>query len=427
MQAQQQGRGKNTAPPSKNVPKPKLKTLNLKNKVKVNVPKEFVEQVDYLCHKIATVEWSGILFYEIEGDVDDVKNLEVTLKYILPMHKGTGGSTEYDFDEVYVDFRMEHPEGLNWLAGHIHSHHNMGAYFSGTDDSEIHDNSEFHNFYLSVVVDNNLKMVGKLGFRGKMEADLNYICRTKGAGDYNIKLKADEEVLFMRECEMNVVLPEIDIDKSFRERVDKIIEEATTPVHQVGYYRGKPVGKGGYSDNGHGKKKSEPEQKKSGYGAHVKDAGSGSNYSDGRWPDDSYDPYAMYDSYDVDDDVDGGFTEPPDPDDTADIEEFVGFWLTGGDEVELGMDYEIALSLMDNSLDGTENDVFIEANLIESIRTSYVEFFKRTDTWGLRNVLLEVLHIIREYDSANAFPFTKTFIPAIVAYIQTLKEGVEND
>jgi hypothetical protein len=106
----------------------------------------------------------------------------------------------------------------------IHSHNVMKAYFSGTDMSEINDNSEFHNYYLSIVVNNALDIVGKIGFRGKINNPIGYDCKTGDGKAYTLKINTDREILFVYDCEIKTKL--FDVSDSFVASVNKIIEKA---------------------------------------------------------------------------------------------------------------------------------------------------------------------------------------------------------
>src|SRR5690606_25480839 len=81
-----------------------------------------------------------------------------------PMDKGSSAFTEYDFDERFVEYLMEDEERITYKVGHVHSHHNMAVFFSGTDTQELLDNAGAHNFYLSLIVNNRKEMTAKVAF-----------------------------------------------------------------------------------------------------------------------------------------------------------------------------------------------------------------------------------------------------------------------
>ena len=53
-------------------------------------------------------------------------------------------------------------DALEMQVGLIHTHHTMSAFFSGTDDSELHDNVAKHNYYLSLIVSQTSEYCAKV-------------------------------------------------------------------------------------------------------------------------------------------------------------------------------------------------------------------------------------------------------------------------
>lgn len=143
------------------------------------------------------------------------------------MDKGTKTFTGFDLDEDLIDFRMSNPESLKWKMGLIHSHNTMNTFFSGTDMEELNDTSEFHNYYLSLIVNNFMDMTAKVAFRGKTNG---FTCKNENGEDWTLSLTSDREILFTFECDIKTEKEEIKVEKTFRERVDEIIEKAKKKV-----------------------------------------------------------------------------------------------------------------------------------------------------------------------------------------------------
>jgi len=137
--------------------------LDSKQTIKTVVPTDIYNKMKYLCQKISAVEWSGVLFYTVEGSIKDPENMVITMKNILPLDKGTSGYTEYVLDDRLTDFLMDNPDHLGYKIGHIHSHNTMAVFFSGTDMEELTENSESHNYYFSFIVNNKMEMTAKVG------------------------------------------------------------------------------------------------------------------------------------------------------------------------------------------------------------------------------------------------------------------------
>lgn len=80
------------------------------------------------------------------------------------MDIGTSGYTEYETDADLGMFMFDNNYVDNIKMGHMHSHHTMKAYFSGTDNGELIDNAPNHNIYLSLIVNNKMENVARIAY-----------------------------------------------------------------------------------------------------------------------------------------------------------------------------------------------------------------------------------------------------------------------
>jgi len=217
--------------------------IDLKNKkVPLYISDKLRNQIQYLCAMIPDVEWSGILFHDIEGNTDDLSTVKLYAQEVLPMNMGTAGYTEYDYDDAYVKHlkakvNNKMPEFIKLLKqsdknriSHIHSHNKMSVFFSGTDVQELIDGSEGKNYYLSLIVNNAGDMCAKIAYRGTIKST-GHIIETMTYRDAfakpitkeeKVDLTEEKEVLFCVECD---IITEFDVDDDFVKRVDYIMEE----------------------------------------------------------------------------------------------------------------------------------------------------------------------------------------------------------
>ncbi len=199
---------------------PKLEVVELQNLVAVHIPDEVRDKIKFLCKSIAKDEWSGVLFYEVEGDIDDTDTMKITLKDIFLMDKGTKAYTSFDWDEDIVNYQMDNPEAMDWTIGHIHSHNTMDVFFSGTDWSELNDNCPLHNFYLSVIVNNYLDVKAKIAFTAE-SPNSGFTAKNKEGKDYNFEvtgLKTNTKML-VYDCEIHMAKDNIIVPETFAKRV----------------------------------------------------------------------------------------------------------------------------------------------------------------------------------------------------------------
>lgn len=84
----------------------------------IEMPTKVLNQIKFLCREIPKEEWSGILFYKVEGTIKDIKNVKFILEDILPLDKGSASFTQYSYDERYVDHIMKNPNLEDCKMGH---------------------------------------------------------------------------------------------------------------------------------------------------------------------------------------------------------------------------------------------------------------------------------------------------------------------
>lgn len=132
------------------------KEIALDKKTNLFLSDDLINKIDVMHKKVPSgLEWSGILVYKtLEGNIGDHENWKIEAVDLIPMDIGTSGYTEYDYDatDEYSFDRLTSYMEQGFKLGHIHTHHNMGCFFSGTDTSELHDNSPNYNYYLSLIV-----------------------------------------------------------------------------------------------------------------------------------------------------------------------------------------------------------------------------------------------------------------------------------
>lgn len=190
----------------------------LEEKGKLILGKDFVTKVHYLHTRIKSVEWSGILVYnQKEGTISEPDKLVIEVIDFLPMDVGSSSATEYDFDSSDDDWQnlMADAAEKGYKIGHIHTHHNMSCFFSGTDMGELHENAGSHNYYLSLIV--NFKEVSEWCAKIAIFGEEHHEGVRKTEGEYKITKtwKAEEGEQTFEEQE----------DLSNEEKIDEKVEK----------------------------------------------------------------------------------------------------------------------------------------------------------------------------------------------------------
>ena len=101
----------------------------------------------------------------------------------------------------------------------------MEVYFSGTDWSELEDNSPHHNFYLSLIVNNFMDFCAKVAFIAKPD---ELSAKDEKGGSYKIKINetTSGDKLMTYDCTIKSPSVGIVVEDKFNDNVKYIIDEA---------------------------------------------------------------------------------------------------------------------------------------------------------------------------------------------------------
>lgn len=212
-----------------------LPRVELSSRGKLILTSQLQAQIAYLHREVKDVEWIGILLYKKEaGDIEDPSTLVLRADRLFLMDVGTSGHTEaiVDSDEI-LNMWDQIPDMIDLKQGLIHTHHTMGAFFSGEDWSELNDNAELHNYYLSLIVNHAGTYVAKVAYVADSENEIKF----KNSEDQLIVSKTTKKILVT--MDMTVWIENNPVDQVFRDRYS-YIKEKTKPKSYtaVAYPRG---------------------------------------------------------------------------------------------------------------------------------------------------------------------------------------------
>lgn len=167
----------------------------------VIISNELQAQITFLHNEFGNIEWSGFLLYKVvEGDLSAPENMVINAVGIFPCDVGSSAYTEYD----PVDFILDMDDTYNFLTngyklGHIHTHHSMSCFFSGTDMAELHSNAPNYadSYYLSLIVNKSnayCAKIAKIVTHEEVKSMAHVDCTIK----YEIKPKVLEQISKIR-------------------------------------------------------------------------------------------------------------------------------------------------------------------------------------------------------------------------------------
>lgn len=150
--------------------KKEKKSLNLidrRSTYKLIIPDLVQRKIREWCYHFPTKEWSGTLFYTVEGSFED-NSLVITCKDIYISDIGSATYTEFDHSADIVTYQAMN-DLLDCYTGLIHSHNQMATFFSGTDrDTLIEEGMDMPHF-LSLIVNNTGVYTAKITRRVSLQ------------------------------------------------------------------------------------------------------------------------------------------------------------------------------------------------------------------------------------------------------------------
>ena len=130
-----------------------IKLLKEEGTFNLIIPEEVEKKIRYMCQNVSTIEWSGTLFYKLEGKYEDGTLVIRCVDFFL-MDIGSSAYTEFDMSPDVIGYMTENTELLDCQMGLIHSHNTMATFFSGTDTGTLLEEGKDRNHFVSLIVNN---------------------------------------------------------------------------------------------------------------------------------------------------------------------------------------------------------------------------------------------------------------------------------
>lgn len=131
-----------------------LELVKRSNTFKLIVTEELERKIRYYLDRFPNTEYSGTLFYKVTGSIKEM-NFEITAFDFILQDIGTSTYTEFNMSPDVVAYMVDNPEllGEDVYQGLMHSHHTMGAFFSGTDYATLREEGSDRTHFLSLIID----------------------------------------------------------------------------------------------------------------------------------------------------------------------------------------------------------------------------------------------------------------------------------
>lgn len=179
---------------------------------KLVVSEELEQKIRYYLGRFPNIEYSGTLFYKTTGSFE-TNDLVVNAIDFLLQDIGTGGYTEFNQSPDVIAYMVDNPEllGEDVYQGLMHSHHTMGAFFSGTDTATLREEGSDRTHFVSLIIDT----------KGTYQAAITRVIEEEMTATGNIKYKTFNE---------KVTTSPISYTFS-RKRLEYFMLEVTKPIY----------------------------------------------------------------------------------------------------------------------------------------------------------------------------------------------------
>jgi hypothetical protein len=241
-----------------------LERYPLSNKPILVITHKLQQQIDYLHKQVGRAEWSGELITREVGAITDLEKWKVIAEDIWLADVGSPGFTGYEVDKGgfkstdIVEMFEAFPGLMDGTLKnhHIHTHHSMGAFFSGTDESNLEDRASQSNYFIMLVVDFQKKYMAKVAFKAEIKGAggtaIHFVNNHDDIEPMHLTQEREREVLVVMEMDIKFEAAPSIVEDSFKARYEavKTAIENDKPKVYSGYggtvpgFRGTNYGKG---------------------------------------------------------------------------------------------------------------------------------------------------------------------------------------
>ena len=200
----------------------KLPLIKGRSTYKMVIPAEVERQIRFLCERVWDTEWSGVLFYNYNGNLED-GSLKITCVDIYPMDIGSSTYTEFNMSPDVISYMTSKPELLDCKMGLIHSHNNMSTFFSGTDQNTLQEEGAERNHFVSLIVNNAGKYTAGITRKIKYKKSITYSYESfSGIVDVPTPAESEGEAIEWFELNIEIQGEPNDEMKLISNRLDEI-------------------------------------------------------------------------------------------------------------------------------------------------------------------------------------------------------------
>lgn len=213
---------------------------------KLVISKELQEKIDYTCAVIHDREWSGTLFYNIEGGFDTGDLIIRAVDFLLE-DIGSTATTEFGTSPDVITYLCDH-NLVGVKQGLIHSHHSMSTFFSLTDKDTLCIEGQDKVHFVSLIVNN--KKEYSAAVTRKVREENRAVCTYT---TFDGTIRNSNKIVVTDKVEYINLNVEMEVGDGVLELISRIeeLKEKCKPVPPTKYINEKVMWKEGENGNLH--------------------------------------------------------------------------------------------------------------------------------------------------------------------------------
>lgn len=194
-------------------------------KIVCTVSKNLEGKIRWLCDKLPTKEWSGVLLY-YSAETNDM--LHIIAEDVYLMDIGSGAYTEFKTDFDVFQYQVNNGL-LECYTGLIHSHNRMAAFFSGQDVFTLGDNAPDMNRFFSLIVNNEGTYKAAITRKNEVKEKVERLNTYKSFED----IEFTNKISFNRELEPEYIAEYVEIIKNEPSCSKEAIDFLSTQFNEI--------------------------------------------------------------------------------------------------------------------------------------------------------------------------------------------------
>ena len=212
---------------------PQIQLIKRQESYDIVITDELERKIRFLCDRLPGNEYSGTLFYTIEGSFKD-KNLRIIAKDFFLQDVGEAAYTEFQNDVELAGYMASH-ELWDCYTGLMHSHQNFSAFFSGTDIATLKDEGKDTNHFVSLIINNAGKYCAAITRKVSSKVSGTKVIAYNSFDDVHVEeasMEFTRDESYIEYYPLNVIMPEAVPKSELELRLEEVRKNARSFINR---------------------------------------------------------------------------------------------------------------------------------------------------------------------------------------------------